>query len=129
MKVKNIKNIMRKYLKKGNNLNTSYFAKSGKHPKAVCIAAGRPHFYKGRIYTKLGPKLWFFKKYKKDGDEAFYTKQYHKEVLSKLNPIKVYKELGKDAILLCWEGPDKFCHRHIVAEWLSINLGITITEL
>ena len=97
-------------------MNTSYFAKSGKHPKAVCITAKRPRFYKGRIYPKLGPKLWFLKKYKKDGDENFYTKQYHKEVLDKLDPKKVYKELGEDAILICWEGSGKFCHRHIVAE-------------
>lgn len=112
-------------------MNTSYFAKSGKHPKAVCITAKRPWFYKGRIYPKLGPKTRFLKKYKKDGDEAFYTEQYYnyKEVLNTLNPKKIYKDLGKDAVLLCWEGSGKFCHRHIVAEWLSINLGITITEL
>ena len=110
-------------------MNTSYFAKSSHHPKAVCIAAKRPRFYKGKIYPKLAPKPWFLYKYKKDGDEDFYTEQYHKEILNKLNPKKVYKELGKDAVLICWEGSGKFCHRHIVAEWLSINLGIKITEL
>ena len=99
------------------------------HPNAVCITAKPPQFYKGRSYPKLGPKLWFLKKYKKDGDEDFYIKQYHKEVLNKLNPKKVYKELGEDVVLLCWEGSGKFCHRHIVAKWLSTNLGIEITEL
>lgn len=77
----------------------------------------------------MGPKLWFFRKYKKDGDENFYTKQYHKEVLDKLNPQEVYEELGQDAILICWEGTGKFCHRHIVAEWLSTNLGVEVIEL
>ena len=110
-------------------MNTSYFAKSGKHPKAICITAKRPWFYKGRIYPKLGPKSWFLKKYKKDGDEDFYTEQYYKEVLDGLDPKKVYEELGEDAILLCWEGSGKFCHRHIVAKWLSENLGVKITEL
>ena len=110
-------------------MNTSYFAKSSKHPKAVCICAKRPWFYKGKIYPKLAPKSWFLKKYKKDKDEQFYTEAYKREVLDKLDPKKVYKELGKDAVLLCWEGSDKFCHRHLVAEWLSNNLGVEITEL
>ena len=31
--------------------------------------------------------------------------------------------------LLCWERPEKFCHRHIVSRWLSQHLNISITEL
>ena len=57
-------------------MNTSYLAKSGKNPNAVCICGKRPWFYKGRMYSKLGPKKWFLMKYKKDGDEIFYTEQY-----------------------------------------------------
>jgi uncharacterized protein (DUF488 family) len=41
----------------------------------------------------------------------------------------VFNELGEDAILLCWESPEKFCHRHLVADWLSKKLDIKITEL
>lgn len=26
---------------------------------------------------------------------------------------------GKDVVLLCYETPDKFCHRHILAKWLN----------
>ena len=48
--------------------------------------------------------------------------------MNKLNPREVYNELGEDAVILCWEAPDKFCHRHIVAEWLSYSLGIDIEE-
>jgi len=80
-------------------MKTSYFAKSGTHKDAVGICCGRPHFYKGKMYTKLGPKRWFLKKYKEDGDKDFYTKQYYKEVLDKLNPAEVYEELGEDAII------------------------------
>lgn len=28
----------------------------------------------------------------------------------------------KDIILLCWEAPDKFCHRHILADWLDMGI-------
>jgi hypothetical protein len=109
-------------------MQTSYYSKNAKNPNAVSIAAKCPKWYKGREYKKLAPKYWFFKKYKEDGDEESYTKSYYKEVLNKLNPREVYNELGEDAVILCWEAPDKFCHRHIVAEWLSDNLVIEIKE-
>lgn len=110
-------------------MNTSYYAKSSKHPNAVSIAGKAPAWYTGRQYKKLAPKYWFFKKFKEDGDEEFYKIQYKKEVLDKLDPQEVYKELGEDAVILCWEKSGKFCHRHLVAEWLSKALGIEIDEL
>lgn len=109
-------------------MQTSYYSKNANDPNAVSIAAKAPKWYKGREYKKLAPKYWFFKKYKEDGNEEFYTEQYYKEVLNKLNPREVYNELGEDAILLCWEAPDKFCHRHIVAEWLFDNIGAEVKE-
>jgi len=58
-----------------------------------------------------------------------YTKIYIGYFLDNLDAAKVYQELGNDAILLCWERPNKFCHRHIVAEWLSKSLNIQVNEL
>jgi uncharacterized protein (DUF488 family) len=110
-------------------MKTSYYSKNAEHPNAVSIAGKCPQWYKGKEYKKLAPKYWFFKKYKKDKDEEFYTKHYYEEVLNTLDPKEVYKELGEDAVILCWEASDKFCHRHIVAEWLSLSLGIEIKEI
>lgn len=109
-------------------MNTSYFAKY-KGENAVSIAGKAPDWYKGREYKKLAPKYWFFKAYK-DGDitEEEYTLCYYKEILGFLNPETVYKELGENAVLLCWE-KSGFCHRHIVARWLEKELGIEIKEL
>jgi uncharacterized protein (DUF488 family) len=110
-------------------MNTSYFAKSSNRYTAVSIAGRAPLWYSGRQYKKLAPKIGFFKKYKEDGDEAAYREQYQKQVLDQLDPREVYEELGERAILLCYEKPGDFCHRHLVAEWLMKHLGITITEL
>ena len=110
-------------------MQTSYFAKSAGHPLAVSIAGKAPAGFSGRVYKKLAPKFWFYQKYKVDGDEVFYTEQYYKEVLALLNPKEVYEELGEEAVLLCWEGKGKFCHRRLIAEWLEKNLGIQIKEL
>jgi hypothetical protein len=112
---------------------TSYFAKAGNMlTRTVSIAGKAPDGYVlrgGRQYKKLAPKFWFFEKYKRDGDEAFYTEQYQKEVLDRLDPKQVYEDLGENAIILCYEKPGSFCHRHLVARWLEKNLGITINEL
>lgn len=54
---------------------------------------------------------------------------YYEEVLSKLDPKTVYDELGEDAVIMCWESSEKFCHRHIVADWLEQQLGIKIKEI
>ena len=59
--------------------------------------------------------------------------------LQKLEPQQVLSDLGPNAILLCWEpGPavvqgnwinvKTFCHRHIVAKWLSQYAGYEIKE-
>jgi uncharacterized protein (DUF488 family) len=110
-------------------MHTSYFAKSSKHPNAVSIAAKAPDWFSGRQYKKLAPKYWFFKKYKEDGDIEFYIEQYQKEVLNTLDPKIVFEELGSDAVLLCWEKTDDFCHRYLVAGWIEKNLNIYVGEL
>lgn len=110
-------------------MNTSYYDKNAKHPNAVSIAGKSPDWYSGIEFKKLAPKYWFFKKYKEDGDEEFYYEAYHDEVLDELDAQEVYDELGEDAVLLCWESSEKFCHRHIVANWLEDELGIVIEEL
>jgi uncharacterized protein (DUF488 family) len=55
--------------------------------------------------------------------------RFYAETLSKLDPATVYSELGESAILLCYERSEEFCHRHLVAKWLSMNLLKSIREL
>ena len=104
-------------------MQTSNFARSGKDPNAVAISLG-VRFFSGRRYKPLAPP----KELIKIEDETLFRKLYHEQVLSKIDPATVYQELGEDAILLCWESPDKFCHRRVVAEWLEKALGITVNE-
>lgn len=108
-------------------MQTSYFARYKKE-NAVSIALSTPDWFQERRYEKLAPKPWFLAKYKEDGDVEYYKEHYYKEVLSKLNAKEVYAELGEDAVLLCWETPEEFCHRHLVAEWLERELGIKVVE-
>ena len=115
---------------------TSYYAKVNKLPAGVVpisISSKAPFFYKGLEYKKIAPKYWFLMKYKEDHDEAFYTEQYYKEVLSQLDPVQVLFDLqvlseGKDVALLCYERPADFCHKHLVANWLT-QAGIVCEEI
>lgn len=108
-------------------LTMSNFQVAGKEEEAVAISQGVPKGWKGKRYLKLAPP-WSLVKDK----SSEFTKKYYEQVLSRLNAAEVVKELkelaGEDAILLCWEGPGKFCHRMVVAEWLKIELGIEVKE-
>jgi len=104
-------------------MQTSNFARNGKHPNAVAISQG-VRYFTGRRYKALAPprELIDIK------DEALFRKLYHEQVLAHLDPATVYRELGEKAILLCWESPGKFCHRRVVAEWLEKALNIKVDE-
>jgi uncharacterized protein (DUF488 family) len=54
---------------------------------------------------------------------------YRAQVLDKLDPMQVIRDLGGDNfILLCWEAPGEFCHRRVVAAWLRKCTGVLVEE-
>ena len=68
---------------------------------------------------------------KKISEDQFITA--YKEQLESMNPNKVYDDLntlvsGYEPILMTDGSKKKFCHRHLVAEWLENELGIIIEE-
>lgn len=110
-------------------MNTSYFAINSQHPNAVSIAVSSPDYYRGREYRKLAPPTWLLNLYKRNHSESTYIQRYTELILDKLNPQEVYDELGEDAVLLCWEKSNTFCHRHLVARWIEKALGVEVPEL
>lgn len=112
-------------------MKTSYFAKVKKLYGAnlVSIAGKTPDGFRGTIYSKLAPKYEWWKEWKDNHlDEEWYRKKYYTTVLDKLDPHKIYQQLGEDAILCCYEKSGDFCHRHIVAEWFK-KYGYDVEEL
>jgi len=108
---------------------TTYFAKLKKLPKDIItfsICGKAPAGYKGFQYKKLAPKYDFFMEWKRTGDNDYYIKCFKEQVLNKLNADEVISEMidphsGVDIALVCYEKPNDFCHRHLVAEWLREN--------
>jgi uncharacterized protein (DUF488 family) len=109
-------------------VKTSNFRLNAYNENAVSIARIDPSFYKGKRYPKLAPTYEMIREYKATLDQRKYIEEYHDYILSKLDPKVIYEELGEDAILLCYEEHDQFCHRHIVSDWLNKSLGIIVTE-
>lgn len=110
-------------------MQTTYFARAKSLPKdlnLVSIARITPSGFPGRIYLDLAPSEELLFRTKRTGDLVQYTKEYM-EQLTSLDVHKVAKDLGDDAVLVCYERDDKFCHRHLVATWLKSN-GYTIAE-
>lgn len=112
---------------------TSYFAKLKDLPDniiPISICGKAPNWYKGLQYKKLAPKYDFFMKWKETHDNDYYIKCYNEQVLNKLDVINVVRDLicivsedttGEYICLVCYEKPGDFCHRHLVADWLSKN--------
>lgn len=113
---------------------TSYFGKLRKLQDngilPVSIAIGTPHWFLGGTYPSLAPKRGMLKM-----NETDYRREFDK-ILSMSPPMRVLRDLdvmarnnGKSSIaLLCYEPPEKFCHRHLVAEWFKDKLGIEVKE-
>ena len=121
-------------------LYTSYFANLRKLPSyitPISICGKAPDWYTGLQYKKLAPKWNFFKQYKEDGDENHYINCFNEQVLKDKKQEDVLKELqtlanNENIALICYEKPDNFCHRHLVAKWFNeknINCREYIGEL
>lgn len=104
------------------DITEGYFSKHGSEKNAVSIARSAPKFFKGPSYPLLAPKWKLLLDYKlKLIDDSQYTQRYLAEVLATLDREEVRKDLEGKRII-CWEGPGKFCHRHIVISWLNGEL-------
>lgn len=116
---------------------TGYFAKlktyvnEGLIPVSICGKA--PDWYNGFQYKKLAPKYNFFIEWKSGshkGDNEYYIEHFNNEVLDTLNKIEVIEDLKKFSsdidkiVLLCYEKPNDFCHRHLVSNWLHDVIDI-----
>ena len=108
---------------------TTYFAKlkylpSNVTPIAIC--GKTPDFYQGLCYKKLAPKWSFFTKWKETRDNNYYISEFNRLVLEPLDVNTVVNDLvsmstTEHIALVCYEKPQDFCHRHLIAKWLNEN--------
>ncbi len=109
-------------------ISTCYFGKNEDMGHGISIARSKPRWTKVKEeYPDLFPSWDLINKHKEGriSDET-YEQRYFQEVLQKLDPIKVMKELNGKS-LYCWCRAGKFCHRHLVAKWLEKH-GASVSE-
>lgn len=108
------------------------------HTVSISGDKGKLVDYKGMSYPKLAPKKEFWTvwhdnigKISEEENTKYYIEEYYKQVLSKLDPDKIYHELLKNNyyVLLCYEDNLDFCHRHIVSSWFNLFLDIEVPEI
>lgn len=118
---------------------TGYYAQMKKYAQAdlvpVSIAYLTPVWYMGETCFELAPPRKLLVGYK-DGviSQKEYTKKYNDflktvnwgDVIEKLYTISDKHE-GKDLVLCCYEKPSDFCHRHLLAEYLTAH-GMDVQE-
>jgi hypothetical protein len=116
---------------------TGYYAKLKEYKQAglipVSIAGKAPDWYDGLEYKKLAPKWAFFSEWKygsHKGDNEYYIDQFGAQVLKSFTVESVLADLANlsneeldKVILLCYEKPTDFCHRHLVANWINEYKG------
>lgn len=115
---------------------TSYFGVINRLPTdilPISICGKAPDWYKGAQYKALAPKYGFFQEWKKNHDNNYYIEHFKEEVLDRISVENVLRDLERIAgdfdeiALICYERPEDFCHRHIVADWFVRN-GINVQE-
>ena len=115
---------------------TSYFGNVKNLPSTlcpICISGKPPDGWNGAEFKVFAPKYDFFKVYKETHDKEYYIKHFNEDVLAHIDARDSFnrlKSIAGDKIpcMICYEKPNDFCHRHLVAKWLEDNLGIEVKE-
>lgn len=114
---------------------TSYFGRKGLLEKAgivpIGIALWKPKWFQGISYMPVAPKSFMLKDPQQTREQ--YIERYQKLVLDTLKVERVVADIerlsgGRDAALLCYEKPGDFCHRHLLAQWITEQSGLEVTE-
>ena len=124
-------------------MKTSYFANFRKLDKnkyiAVSIARITPVGFDIKVEEFAPEKSTLFNYKNGKINEEQYTKEYTEQLdelfddgimvntLSRLNNLE--KRYNKEVVLLCYEGKEKFCHRHILSKYINDKFNLDIREI
>lgn len=113
---------------------TSYFAKAATLRQAAIVPIGialwPPRFFRGVSMSQVAPRRYMLNDQLTDEE---YIHMYRNDVLRLVDAQSFVRQLeeaghGMDVALCCFEKPDDFCHRHILAQWLTEQTGIEVKE-
>lgn len=83
----------------------------------ACDVTGTP------VFDKIAPTADLLNWYKAEGDKTGYTAKYLQQLqtVNLLSFLYTLEQIhaGRTVVLLCYEKPGDFCHRHILANELN----------
>ena len=91
----------------------------------VGISRIPPEWFDGWNWSVLAPSFELLQDYKSGVVDANgYCRRFYRETLSRLDAVDVHRSLLRMEcpVLLCYENEGEFCHRHVVQEWLTVEL-------
>lgn len=113
---------------------TSFFGRTAQLQRSgivpIGIALWLPRWYSGKSMRSVVPTAYMVKG---DITQERYVELYNREILGRLRVEDVVSEIetlseGRDVALLCYEKPGDFCHRHLLADWLTRESGLVVEE-
>jgi len=112
------------------NIHTSNFARNGDKPNAIAISCTVPKWYNGKHYKSLAPEWSMVDAVKKDQMTREQYAVFYLDLLTErgITPEKVLAMIPDNSILLCYESPNNFCHRRVLADWVKDKTGVEIPE-
>lgn len=112
---------------------TSYFGNIRKIVGAgltpISVARWTPRFFNGARLSNVAPTKYMLSD---DCSHEEYLRLYD-EILRGLDLNLLIAQLrqlsaGRDVALCCYEKPGDFCHRHLLAKWITDKTGIEVKE-
>lgn len=118
---------------------TSNFARHGKNPRFVSIAAMPPEWYEGKECLAFAPPMALVRAYQRHHrnspvgiSEAEYTEIYEAlldRMAIELELFKLEEMFGPEIILGCHCPRGEFCHRKILARRIESEMDWKVVEL
>lgn len=95
----------------------------------ISIARWKPKFYEGACMYSVAPTKYMLSD---DCEHEEYIELYQ-EILNRKGASSIISEIrnisqGRDCALLCYEKPEDFCHRHLLADFLNKRLSLNVRE-
>lgn len=108
---------------------TSNYARQKDNPLAIAISREPPEWYEGEHFEQLAPTWELITAFRSGKiDEAQYAKQYLLQLKQRKIDPYIFAEFPDGTMLLCYESPNKFCHRHLLSMWVENKTGMVIPE-
>ena len=108
---------------------TSNYSRQGQNPMSISISKKPPDYFSGEHLESLAPTWDMIQRIKTGGgDQVEYTRRYLQLLKDRNIDPQTVADLPDGTILLCYESPQDFCHRHLLAQWVENHTGVIIPE-